>query len=279
MIKEFWQERKEEKLKQKELKKQNKKLPQTKEQKAYKVFGVLFALFLIFGSIFYTCSGFSGTDDFSWDSLIGITDEMKEKLSTKVEKSSLIEDRELTSSDWESCKIVFNTKSLNIISQEGNIDINKLLNKTIKLSEEISLNNYEIGALVSNIIKQGTQKNNINLIELNIYQDGTQVILRTVMNINLSEVVLSGTLPYVYVTTTSRIEVLNRKLASLDSNIVINDFNAEENAEIIEVLNNSSLFGIENYTNDKVVEEINYFAECISANVELNGLNISFMPK
>lgn len=279
MIKEFWQERKEEKLKQKEIKKQNKKLPQTKEQKAYKVFGVLFALFLIFGSIFYTCSGFSGTDDFSWDRLIGITDEMKEKLSSKVEKSSLIQDRELTSNDWESCKIVFNTRDLSIITQEGNIDSNKLLNKSIRLTESMSLDNYKVGALVSNIIKQGTQKSNITLIELNICQEGTQVILRTVMNINLSEVVLSGTLPYVYVTTTSRIEVLNRKLASLDSQVVINDFNEDENAEIIEILNNSSLFGIENYTNDKVVEEINYFAESISANVELSGLNIIFMPK
>ena len=54
MIKDFWQERKDEKKRQKQLKKQNKKLPKTREQKAYKIFGVCFVLFLIFGSIFYT---------------------------------------------------------------------------------------------------------------------------------------------------------------------------------------------------------------------------------
>ena len=57
MIKEFWQERKENRQKQKELKKQKRKLPKTKEQRSYKIFGVCFTLFLIFGSIFYACRG------------------------------------------------------------------------------------------------------------------------------------------------------------------------------------------------------------------------------
>ena len=185
MIKEFWQERKEEKRKQKELKKQNKKLPQSKEQRAYKVFGVLFALFLIFGSLFYTCRGIGDVDEYSWDQLIGITDEMKEKLSSRVDKSALIENKELSIIDWSDCKDLMELHNLNVITND-NIDIEILNKKDNILTSEMSLKKNLLGTLVSNMIEQGLNKNKIDLIELTIFQDGNQPMLRTLFNVNLS---------------------------------------------------------------------------------------------
>ena len=95
MIKDFWKDRKEEKKRLKELKNQNKKLPATREQRAYKIFGVCFAFFLIFGCIFKACSGSSDTSGFSWESIIGITDEMKDKLEAPVSKKDLLFDKQI----------------------------------------------------------------------------------------------------------------------------------------------------------------------------------------
>ena len=269
MIKEFWQERAEQKRKEKELRKQNRKLPKTKEQRAYKVFGLLFALFLIFGSIFYACSGFGDIDNYSWDKLIGITDEIKVSLSTEIKKSDLITNKELNDTDWQVCKEILITKGLGNLIVEDSID----------LSNKITLNYVNTGALASHLLELGSNGADIDLVELIIYQDGIQPMLKTLMYVDLSATVISSTLPYVFMTSVSRLEILDNKLYCLDTTIKINNLDEEKNAEVLEVLEKNAWLGLECYTNDLIVSHLNDFAEYIHAKCEIKGIDIQIIPK
>jgi hypothetical protein len=275
MIKEFWQERKEEKLKQKQLKKQNKKLPKTKEERAYKIFGLFFALFLIFGSVFTTCRSTDGIEDYSWDILIGVSDEMKEKLSHPVDKQTLIQDKELSVVDWSECRDAISLSGLDVFTNEE-FDLEKLLDESCKLENRITLKDNMVGALVTAFT--GTSSSDVKIIEVNIYQDGIVPMMTTLMYINLSKLVLSSTLPHVYMTTTSRLEIQNNKLYCLDTEIIINDFNEEDNEEALEILGKSSLLGLDYLTNELIAREINSFADVIKADVDISGVSIRFEP-
>ena len=119
MIKEFWQERKEEKKKLKQLKKENKKLPKTKEQKAYKIFGFLFVIFIICGSISFACRGSGQNVDYTWESVVGITDEMKTALTSKFDKAKLLTDP-IDAIDWGSTKEALTQAGLGDIIVDNN---------------------------------------------------------------------------------------------------------------------------------------------------------------
>jgi len=68
-------------------------------------------------------------------------------------------------------------------------------------------------------------------------------------------------------------------LYCLDTTLQINDFNAEENAEIIDVLKKTSLVGLDYMSNELIARQINSFAKYIKANIGIKGLNIEFLPK
>lgn len=278
MIREFWQERKEEKRKRKELKKQNKKIPKTKEQRAYQIFGILFTLFIILGSIFYTCKGWGSVEDYSWESLIGITDDMKNLLSKNVDKNELLEGNELSVFDFSDLKDELIESGLNVIVDEK-INLEILDDKTQTLSSSLTLRSNLVGILASNMIEQGQYAEDIDLLELKIYEDNSIIKMKTLMYVNLSTVIFSGTLPTVYLTTISDIEILNSKVLCLNTNIKINNFDEKDNTEILKVLKKNSLLGIENYTNELVTDQINKFKDGINSKVEIYGLNLKFINK
>lgn len=280
MIKEFWQERREEKKRQKQLKKDNKKYGKTKEQIAYKVFGIIFTLFLIFGSIGYSCYTVGGFDDFgdySWESLIGVTDEMKTALTTPVEPSDILVDGGITSSDWVLAQEELTSKGIDIV-QDGKI----MLDREIPISEDVEFSHQTLGAIVSHIIGPISENNTSALLSFKLYLDESDLYLQTVCSVNLSKVVLGSTLPIVYITTTSRLEYMSKSLHSLEASFKINLIEDELNSKIVNVINNNILSnGLDYYTNGNVVQNIATFASIIGADANkcLHGDNIVFKSK
>ena len=231
MIRDFWQERKDEKKRQKQLKKQNKKLPKTREQKAYKIFGVCFALFLIFGSMFYTCRGLGDVDSYSWDSLIGLSADMKSKLSTSVDRTDLIMTKQLDAIDWSNCRDALNSAGVGgvILSDEINLEI--LTDKSVTLTSTLTLDSR-------------------------------------------TAVVIGNNLPFIYVTTTSVVNILNNDMYCMNSEFRINNFSEEDNEEVLAVIDDNALVDIGFYTNELIARQINTFSEGVNAIVRIKDGNL-----
>ena len=277
MIREFWQERKEEKKRQKELKKQNKKNPKTKEQKAYKIFGVFFALFLIFGSIFYSCRGGSNSDGYSWDSLIGITDEIKTKLKTSVSKETLITDEQINAIHWNTCMEKLTASGLDVVT-EDRLDAEKLLSFSQAPDIPLQLESDTLGALLVQMLSIFNSSQDLTLIETVLYTSGEELRLKTLMYINLTSVTIAEKLPNVYLTTDSRVEILDNNLYLLDNNFQINNLNEEDNEEVLEVIEENSLLGLEYYTTKVIENNINNFGIYINCHVEISSTKIKYVP-
>lgn len=271
MIKEFWQERKEEKKRLKELKKLNRKLPTTKEQKAYKVFGVLLTLFLIFGSTFRACSGVSEFENYSWDNLIGITDEMKNQLEQSVDKKDLIYEKQIDVVDWSYCKDSLVASGIDGVIIEDKINSLLLADKNVLLTSTLSLNSRTLGALAQKMLEGSVYNDDVELVEVVLSQEDDNLILKSLTRVNLTAVVVGDTLPSVYVRTTSTVQILNKQMYALNSYCLINNLEESENNELIELINNNSFSKLEFYTNELIARQINEFATGVSAKVRINN--------
>lgn len=278
MIKEFWQERKAEKLKQKQLKKENKKLPKTKEQKAYKIFGVFFALFLVFGSLFYSCRTGSTDGGYSWDNLIGISDELKTKLSMPIDKQSLITNEQINAIHWGNCVEALAASGVNVVL-DNKLNRESLLAMTERPSSPLILDSKSLGALVFELMSMNTVSKESTLIELIVYSDGGDIRVKTLMYVNLTAITLAESLPYVYLTTDSRMEILEDKIYLLDNSFKINNLSEDDNDEMLKIINENSLLGIEQFTTKRISGEINAFAMYINSDVEIRNTKVCYIGK
>ena len=278
MIKEFWQERKEEKRKQKELKKQNKKNPKTREEKAYKIFGVFFTLFLIFGSIFSTCRCEGSFDNYSWDSIVGITDEIKSYLTLRPNKDSLVKNEEVNAIDWSICQDKLSQSGINVVV-DNKIVPEKLVSGENLIERNLTLNSVEMACLISKIIETTSLKDKINLIDIDIYEEDNRTYARALFDVQLASIIISDSLPNIYITTISKLEILANQLYCMNSKFTVNELGEEENEKVLEVINDSSIIGIESYTSKLLADKINEFALCINANININDCKITFTKK
>ena len=275
MIREFWQDRKEEKKRLKELKKQNKKLPASREQRAYKIFGVCLTLFIIFGFFIKACGGPSNTDDFTWSSLLGITEEMKDQLETPVSKKELLFNKQIDIVDWSYCKDMLTNAGLASVIVDDKIDSLVLVEKTATLTSPICLDSRMLGALSHNMIINSVYSDDVELIEVLLETTDDKLVIKSLVGLNLTTVILGAdSLPSVFVTTTSTLQILNNKLYALNSNCKINKLEDSDNSDILEVINKSSLSSIEYYTNELIAKQVNEFATGVNSRVRINGSNI-----
>ena len=274
MIREFWQNRKEEKKRLKELKKQNKKSPAAREQRAYKIFGICLALFVIFGAFFRACGGNEDTSMYSWESLSGITEEMKGQLEQTVNKKDLLFNKQIDVVDWSYCKDILVDSGVGAVIVEDKIDRTALIGDSVNITSTISLNNRMLGALSQKLIESSLYSGDVELIEVVLEPVDNKLSIKSLMQINLTTVVFADKLPTVFVTTTSTAQVLNNKLYSLNSNCKINKLEESENSDIVEMINNNSLSTLESFTNELIAKEMNKFAEGINAKLRINGSNI-----
>lgn len=274
MIKDFWQERKDEKKRLKELKKQNKKLPKTREQKAYKIFGVCLAFFLIFGSIFYTCRGGGNIDQFSWEGITGISESMKVKLATYVDRTSLIFSKQLDVIDWNNCKDALVGSGCGGVLLSDQIDISILYEKSVNLTSSMLLNGRNIGALSKKMIEDTTINSKVEIIETKLVYENNNLYLCSLIYLDLTSVLLGEKLPFAYVTTTSVVNILNNNMYCMNSEYKINNFSEEDNAEIIEIIDKNSFISLGYYTNELIARQINDFSEGVNAKVSIDNENL-----
>lgn len=279
MIREFWQEQKEEKKRQKELKKKNKKKELSKEQKAYKVFGVLFILFIMIVPIIYTCSGGSSLNNYSWSKIIGISDDLISKLETPVDRKNLITNKQIDIVDWSNCKDVLVDSGVGGVIVNNNIDALLLSGKTESLDKILTLDNSIIGALAQKLVFISSYGNDVELIEVFITCEDDDIMLTSLCRINLSTLISVDYLPYVYVKTTSKVEILNNQMYSLNSIVQINELSEEDNKEILEVIDKNSFYTFEFFTNELIAKQINLFAEGISSIVSINNSKLQLCLK
>lgn len=276
MIKEFWQEQREEKKRQKQLKRQNKKAPKTKEQIAYKVFGILFTLFLIFGSIGFACSNVGDWGTLDWVCVWGITEEMSQALSDPVDSNIILTECVLSSADWEACQQELQDNGIDIV-REGEMDAELL--DSVEVTHQFCLSSMSLGALVSEMIGSIGGGNTSELLSFKLFENGGELYLSSVCFVDLSKVVAGSTLPIVYVQSTSRLTTHNERLCSLNPEYQINMIEDSLNDEIIEVINRSSLIGLENYTNSSIVSQINTFSSLLQCTLTISDGAITFKPK
>ena len=264
MIKEFWQERKNEKKRLKEEKKNNRKSPKTKEQIAYKVFGILFSLFLIFGSIGYSCT-ISCSGGYSWDDLIGVNDEISLALSQSVNIEELIPDGQLAEYDWSSCIAKLNDAKIDFVT-DFNLD-SKKVDVGATIESNLNLTNRELGALLSRYVSNSNRSSYLSLLDFKVYNDQDNYYIQSVIELNLKKY-MNSNLPNIYLTSISLVSTYDRRVYVSNTSIVINQLQTDMNKKVLDVLGNN-IVDIDILTNELLITYINSFATSIKANVIL----------
>jgi hypothetical protein len=265
MIKEFWNERRQEKKRLKSERKANRKNPKTKEQIAYKIFGVFFALFIIFGSFGYSCAR-SCSGGYSWDSLAGIDDEIKIALSEPVDESLLIPSGRLNEYDWSSCIDTMTISNIDIVT-DFKLD-NKKLNNVKNLEGELQFTNRQLGSLICRYFEDSEYQAYTKLLDMNIMKIDDQYYLKSVILLSLNNYIGSN-LPDVYLQTTSTISIYDKCCFVANSVMNVNHLTGEINARVVNVLNNNIL-KMSFISNELISNSINSFASKIHANITLD---------
>jgi len=262
----FLKEEREVKKQRKKLQKEQKKQKLTKEQKKYKIFGIITGCLITFGAIFSCCSSFGGVD-YSWNNIVGITDEMIVALEETVDESSIVPNGIIEIDDWNSC----NTKLLDM-----GIDIESEMSNEFDVKDDFYLTDRELAAMAKKSLETISTSGNARVLDFEIYAIGDVFYERSVIYINLSNVVLNATLPSVYVTSISRIEVLSNSVTCMDYDVKINNIEEELNNEILEVLKKNSTTNIESIGNSIVNTTISAFASAVGADIILHHGQICF---
>lgn len=261
----FLKEEREEKKRRKKLQKEQKKHKLTSEQKRYKIFGIITGCLITFGAIFSCCSSMGG-GSYSWNNLIGITDEMIVALEKEVAEKDVINGQIIGENDWNSC----NEKLLN-----AGIDIENDFITEITINDSFYLSDRELGAMA----KQSLEKlgsNNAKVMDFEIYAIGEIYYEKSVVLVNLSNIVINSNLPNVYITTTSKIEVLSNTIICMDYDVKINNIEKEMNDKILDVIKNSSTTDIQTIGNSLINTTINTFALTIGAEIVLHHGQVYF---
>lgn len=130
---------------------------------------------------------------------------------------------------------------LTIFDSNGNININS---PTIGITENISLFDYEIGAMINNASVQTDGGEQIfNMLELTITEVSNNVFtLKSVVKLNLKEIKkavgsYAKKLPdAIYLTSVGSVYVVGSRVQTKDNAIHINQLKKEQNDKIVELL-------------------------------------------
>ncbi len=271
LVGDFWREQREEARNKKRLRKQNKKQKLTGEQKAYKIFGVFFALFLVFGSTLYTCRGTGNVGDITYSRIIGLNDEIITLLNQEVDTNILLPTGRINSTDYASMQAVMVDAGLDIFT-EDELDIEKLDNAS--LTSDCTLVGKNIGAFVNKY--SAISDSYITICDVNIYTDGEDIYCTSVATFSLSALFSEDRLPNIYVKNTAIFDVLDGTISSLANTGRINTLNEEDNAKVIEVLNKNLLYDFNDCVNITIANNISAFSQLIHCSIALtnNGITL-----
>lgn len=271
-LKELWQEHREEQKLKKIQKKQKKKEKLTHEQKVYKIFGILLGCFVTFGALFSTCSNFStGVGDFSWNKLVGISDEYVAELEKPINESTLFPNGRIGKDELSSLEKKFQDCGLDILLNDD-FDESELENGSVVISD-LYLTARELGALVNEVL---VSINYIKVCDMSITFENDIYIQKSIVYVNLNELIADVNLPKIYVTTISEAIVLNGTLAVLNSDIKVNQVSEKLNDKIIEMLDSNSSIKMSSIGNSFINSTIQVFSESVFKNFVLKDEGLLF---
>ena len=258
----FLKEEKAERKKRKQLQKEQKKGNKTPEQKRMKIYAIITGFLIVFGVLFYTCRNAGG---YSWNDILGITDEMIVELEKEVDEDVLFPNGKITDMDWHSCDIVLKSAGIDLESDED-----------ISPTTSFVLTDRELGALSKKLLVTIDTSIIKNISDLELYVVGNKTYLRSVVDINLSDLVMGATLPKVYLTTTSHIELLSNSITCMTNEIKINNLSSELNEELLSVLDSNSSTNLKSIGNEIISTLITIFGSSIGCEMVLMHGQIQF---
>ena len=272
-LKEFLKEQKAERKQMRAEMKKSKKQPKTKREKVYKIVGIIFAIAVAVGAIAYAFRGVGSGYD--WSQISGLTDEMKTKLSERVDENALFGSHEkLNENDLNSCKVKL---------QSVGIDIEQIdESQEFTPSGTFVLNSRELGSLANYILLDLQSDKSVDIQYTQIYSGIENKVIyfyeKIIAKIDLNKFIKNANLPSIFVTTESKFEVQNKELVALNFSNVVNNLDENDSLEILEVLNKTLI----TTKLDKVAvtffnSAINLFNTLISTKIVLYSDSIEFI--
>ncbi len=288
MIKEFWQEVRQERKDKKRLKRENKKNKLTGEEKATKIFGILFGFFVFFGSIIFACNNMSLGDlsDINWGSAIGLSDEMVEELEKPVDENLLLINGRISDDDYTS----FVNAWINAGADEsyfeedgGIIDDEESDEETdlsgLYINSELYLSSRVIGAWCKETNIDIGYSSSVDILDMLIYKENNNYYMSTISYCNLKNILGIEGVPNIYLKSVSEVSILNGKLTILGTELYINALDEEMNEKIVDKINDISDDKLSSLVNDMVVTAyINPLKDLMRANIYLSSNGVIFVP-
>ena len=289
MIKEFWQEVREEKKERKRLKKQRKKLALTGEQKATKIMAILFGFFVFFGSLFFACSGFSlGDLTITWGQLVGLDAEIVEQLEAPVDENLLLIDGRITNDDYMSFVNAWITAGADpsyfdetgeLIDKEVEDDGVEEDAEVLYIDSVLNLNGKELGGWCRETNIDLGYVSTMDILDMKFYKIGEQHYMSTIALCKLSKLLESDEVPNVYLKTVSPIKILDGSIAILGCELYINQLSEESNKIVVDKINEVTSDKLTTLVNDLVVTAyINPLKTIFNATMALTDNGVSFIP-
>lgn len=267
-LKEFLTEEKELRKERKLEKKKAKKSPKTSEEKFIRIASVITGILISFMALFRACSGFSG-EGFSWNKIVGISDEMIVAIEAPVDENIMFPTGKIDPVDLDNCIVKLNEANANIFNNED-----------VKASKSFTLNDRELGAFANNIFKSDKETPiKLDVLSFEIFEKDSDFYEKSIVLLNLSEITEIENLPKVYLTSESKIDILDSQICILKTDLKVNQISDEINEEIVELLNNYSSFKLIEMSNSLINSSLNLFASTIGASVVLIDGGINFKIK
>lgn len=289
MIKEFWQEVREEKKERKRLKKQRKKMALTGEEKATKVFGILFGFFVFFGSIFFACSNFSVGDlTITWGQLVGLDEEIVKELEEPVDENLLLIDGRISNDDYMSFVDAWIDAGADpsFFDENGELIDRDIVDENVEEDAEVlyidkalHLSGKQLGGWSRETNIDLGYVSTMDILDMKFYKEGEQYYLSTIAYCRLGKLIENDEIPNVYLKTVTPIKILDGNITTLGCELYINKLSEESNKVVVDKINEITSDRLTTLVNDLIVTAyINPLKIIFNATMELTENGVLFVP-
>lgn len=212
---------------------------------------VLFTFVLLFAfTISPIISILGNLDNNNYDYLDQFVHDYSDDLAVEVNEDNLIKIARIKDSDYTGFYNTMITNNIDVFKDDHSLDLYKLNNYTTILQTSFSVKGSEIGAFINTMVNttesQPTDDNgddsmaesySVEFLELSIYEENDVQYMYSSILIPLNELFNSTDLPDIYLSTTSKIEIVDNKIVSSDSTTQINEFDEETNNSALSIIN------------------------------------------
>ena len=261
----------------------------TGEEKATKIFGILFGFFVFFGSIFFTCSGFD-LENFtiSWGQIIGLDAEIVEQLEAPVDENLLLIDGRITNDDYMSFVNAWIAAGADAsyFDENGELIDKEIEDEEVEEEAELlyidtvlNLSGKELGGWCRETNIDLGYVSTIDILDMKFYREGDQYYLSTIALCKLSKLIESDEVPNIYLRTVSPIKILDGNITTLGCELYINQLSEESNKTVVDKINELTSDRLSTLVNDLIVTAyINPLKTIFNATMVLTDNGVAFIP-